>query len=63
MMNKFENSEDNNYKSVRRQIVKMVNGSKAIIDGRGLGKATPSQELKTPSTSMPWRDSKELVMN
>ncbi|KAE8442032.1 hypothetical protein EG329_003889 [Mollisiaceae sp. DMI_Dod_QoI] len=33
-MNKFEDADDDNYKSVRRQIVKMSEASKAIIEGR-----------------------------
>ncbi|KAH8195586.1 hypothetical protein TruAng_010242 [Truncatella angustata] len=35
-MNKFEDSEDDNYKSVRRQIKNMVSKSKALMESRGL---------------------------
>ncbi|RYP86818.1 hypothetical protein DL770_004851 [Monosporascus sp. CRB-9-2] len=48
-MNKFEDSEDANYASVRREILKMKNESKAIIDGRSLAAERPPALL--PSTT------------
>lgn len=33
-MNKFEDSQDDNYKSVSRQILKMAKGSKQILENR-----------------------------
>jgi len=43
-MNKFEDADDANYKSVRSQIVKMNKGSRAIIEGR-VGKFWASSNL------------------
>ncbi|RYP60580.1 hypothetical protein DL771_010471 [Monosporascus sp. 5C6A] len=48
-MNKFEDEEDANYASVRREIRIMKNESKAIIDGRGLAAERPPAPL--PSTT------------
>ncbi|XXG99884.1 NAD-dependent isocitrate dehydrogenase [Hypoxylon texense] len=44
-MNKFEDSKDTNYHSVRRQIQKMNKESKAIMKGRG---------LENPPIAPPW---------
>jgi len=44
-MNKFEHEEDGSYDQVRRQLMKMAENSKIIMDGRGLGKETYFQKL------------------
>ncbi|KAI0383586.1 hypothetical protein F5Y04DRAFT_278767 [Hypomontagnella monticulosa] len=43
-MNKFEDSHDNNYDSVRSVIVDMAEKSKALMEGREKGKAHSSSE-------------------
>ncbi|KAH8589025.1 hypothetical protein B0O99DRAFT_726237, partial [Bisporella sp. PMI_857] len=45
-MNTFEDAEDDNYKSVCRQIVNMSKGSRAIIEGR-LGEKAPISKSET----------------
>lgn len=43
-MNKFEDSSDDNYKSVSREILKMAAGSREMMKSRKLGKRKSIRE-------------------
>ncbi|XDG03869.1 hypothetical protein ABKA04_003484 [Annulohypoxylon sp. FPYF3050] len=58
-MDKFEDSQDDNYKSVSRQIVKMVKGSKKMLENRQrkemtkTGSVSSDQKPRMPSLPAP----------
>ncbi|KAI0890817.1 hypothetical protein F4806DRAFT_485144 [Annulohypoxylon nitens] len=52
-MNKFEDSSDDNYKSVLRQIRKMVDGSKKMIENRSLKEISIESTISGPKPRMP----------
>jgi hypothetical protein len=54
-MNKFEDAEDGNFKSVRKQIKKMSDASRGIMEGRALGKMFSSVDIQGHGGVVLWR--------